>query len=182
MLNGPNILLRGLELTDVSELMKHWNSVEVKRFLFVSGPHSIQEEEEWIKYTWRERKEGKSFIFAIVYREKDLFIGNIEIRIMNQTSRRGNIGIVIFNQSYWSRGFGTESIQILLKYAFETLNLNSVELEVFANNPRAQRCYEKSGFKEMGVRREAVFVEGQYVDSILLDITVNEWKSLQVQN
>ena len=178
MLNGPNILLRGLELTDVTELMKHWNSVEVKRFLFISVPHSVQEEEEWVKYTWKQRKEGKNFVFAIIYKENDLYIGNIEISIIDQNSRRGVIGIAIFNQSYWNKGFGTESIQILLKFAFETLNLNSVELEVFANNQRAQRCYEKSGFTQTGVRREAVFVEGKYIDSILLDITVNEWKSI----
>lgn len=179
MLYGQNIFLRGLELTDVPELMKHWNNVEVKKFLNSSVPHSIQEEEEWVKYTWKQRKEGKGFIFAIVYKENDFYIGNIEISIINPKSRRGVIGIAIFNQSYWSRGFGTESIQILLKFAFETLNLNSVELEVFANNQRAQSCYEKSGFKQMGVRREAVFVEGEYIDSILLDITVDEWKSMQ---
>ena len=179
MLNGQNIFLRGLELTDVPEIMKHWNNVEVKKFLNSSTPHSSQEEEEWVKYTWKQRKEGKGFTFAIIYKENNLYIGNIEISIINQNSRRGVVGIVIFNQSYWNKGFGTESIQILLKFAFETLNLNSVELEVFANNQRAQHCYEKSGFKQMGIRREAVFVEGKYIDSILLDITVDEWKSIQ---
>lgn len=178
MLFGHNIYLRGLELTDVTELMKHWNNVEVKKFLSSSVPHSIQEEVEWIKLTWKHRKEGKGFIYAIIHKETDLYIGNIEIDVINQNSRRGVLGIAIFNQDYWNRGFGTESIQILLKFAFKVLNLNSVELEVFANNQRALRCYEKSRFKQMGVRREAVFVEGEYVDSLLLDITVNEWKSM----
>jgi RimJ/RimL family protein N-acetyltransferase len=179
MLLGQYILLRGLELTDVPELMKHWNNVEVKKFLNSSAPHSIQEEEEWVKHTWQQRKEGKGFIFAIIYKEIDLYVGNIEISIIDQNSRRGVIGIAIFNQFYWNKGIGTESIQILLKFAFETLNLNTVELEVFANNPRAQRCYEKNGFKQMGVRREAIFVDGEYIDIILLDITHNEWKGLQ---
>jgi len=179
MLYGQNIFLRGLELTDVPELMKHWNNIEVKKFLNSSVPHSIQEEEEWIKYTWKQRKEEKSFIFAIVYKKNDLYMGNIEIGVIDRKSRRGVIGIAIFNQSYWDRGFGTESIQILLKFAFNTLNLNSVELEVYANNKRAHHCYEKSGFKQMGVRREAIFIEGSFIDSILLDITADEWKSMQ---
>jgi RimJ/RimL family protein N-acetyltransferase len=179
MLFGKNIYLRGLELTDVSELMKHWNNVEVKKFLLVSVPHSIQEEEEWVKYTWKQRKNGKSFIFAIINKETDLYIGNIEIKITSQSSRRGEIGIVIFNKNYWNKGFGTESIKILLKFAFNNLNLNSVELEVFANNQRAIQCYKKCGFKQMGVRREAIFMEGKYIDSLLLDMTVNEWKNLK---
>ncbi|MHA2032108.1 MAG: GNAT family N-acetyltransferase [Candidatus Kariarchaeaceae archaeon] len=179
MLFGQNIYLRGLELTDVTELMKHWNNAEVKKFLISSVPHSIQEEVEWVKHTWKLRKDGKSFIFAIIYKETDLYIGNIEIEIISQISRRGAIGIVIFNQDYWNKGFGTESIQILLNFAFNILNLNSVELEVFAYNQRAKQCYKKCGFKQMGIRREAVFMEGEYFDSLLLDITVNEWKGIK---
>ncbi|MHA2032259.1 MAG: GNAT family N-acetyltransferase [Candidatus Kariarchaeaceae archaeon] len=177
MLYGQNIYLRGLELTDVTELMKHWNNVEVKKFLNSSIPHSTQEEVEWVKHTWKQRKDGKKFIFAIIYKESDLYIGNIEISIISQNSRRGVVGIVIFNQDYWNKGLGTESIQIILEFAFNILNLNSVELEVFANNQRAIQCYKKCGFKQMGVRREAVFMEGKYFDSLLLDITVNEWKN-----
>lgn len=180
MLFGQNIYLRGLELTDVTELMKHWNNVEVKKFLNSSAPHSVQEEVEWVKHTWTLRKEGKGFTFAIIYKENELYIGNIEVSIVNQNSRRGAIGIVIFNQDYWDKGVGTESILILLNYSFNILNLNSVELEVFGNNHRAIRCYEKCGFKQMGVRREAVFIDGKYIDSLLLDITITEWKNTQV--
>ena len=182
MLFGQNIFLRGLELTDVTELMKHWNNVEVKKFLISSVPHSIQEEEEWVKNTWKQRKDGKSFTFAIIYKETDLYIGNIEIDIISQNSRRGVIGIAIFNQDYWNKGFGTESIQVLLKFAFNILNLNSIELEVFANNQRAIQCYKNCGFEQTGVRREAIFMEGEYFDSLLLDITVNEWKSIKDKN
>ena len=180
MLYGQNIYLRGLELSDVTELMKHWNNLELKKYLNTSVPHSIQEEVDWVKHTWKRRKEGKDFVFAIVYKENDLYIGNIEISIINQSSRRGVIGIAIFNKEYWNQGIGTESIQVLMKYAFDVLNLNSIELEVFANNPRAIRCYEKCGFKQTGVRREAVFVDGEYINSLLLDITNNDWKNIIV--
>lgn len=178
MLIGQNIYLRGLELSDVPELMKHWNNRELKQFLNKIAPQSIQEEEQWIRNTWNERKNGNSYVFGICLVETDLYIGNSEVRILDTISRRGNLGISIFNPDYWNKGHGTEAIRLILDYSFTTLNLHSAELEVFSNNPRAQRCYEKNGFKKTGVRREALFRDGKYINIFLLDITKKEWNNL----
>ncbi len=182
MLFGQNIYLRGLELTDLPEIMKYWNNQELKQFLNATTPHSAQEEEEWIRKTWEERKNGESYVYGIVLTDSDIYIGNVEVRIKDPISRRGNLGIAIFNPVYWGKGFGTEAIEVMLKYAFTTLNLHSAELEVFSNNPRAQRCYEKCGFQKSGVRREALFVNGEYRDIFLLDITKEEWKDKKSEN
>ncbi|MHA1976720.1 MAG: GNAT family N-acetyltransferase [Candidatus Hodarchaeales archaeon] len=176
MIYGKNIYLRGVELSDVPELMKYWNNRELKRFLHAITPHAIQEEEEWVRKTWSERRKGKSYVFAVVLVDSNLYIGNVEVSIMDTLSRRGNLGIAIFNPNYWSKGHGTEAIGMILGYSFTTLNLHSVQLSVFSNNPRAQRCYEKNGFKKTGVRREALYSDGEYLDIYLLDITKNEWK------
>ena len=176
MLYGQNVYLRGLELTDLPEIMKYWNSKELKQFLNAITPHSAQEEEEWIRKTWQERRSGNSFVYGIVLVHSDLYIGNVEVRVKDPISRRGNLGIAIFNREFWGKGHGTEAIEIMLKYTFTTLNLHSVELEVYSINPRAQRCYEKCGFQKTGIRREALFVNGEYLDIILMDITKEEWK------
>lgn len=177
MLIGKLVVLRGLELSDVDELMKYWNLKEVKRYLLAIGPNAKEEEIEWIKGTWERRQKGQDYVFGIVVKEENLYIGNVEIGIRNQINRRGYAGIAIFNPSYWGRGFGTEAIQLLIEYGFKNLNLNSVELEVFETNTRAQRCYEKVGFKEVGRRRQAQFFEGRYIDSIVMDILSSEWAS-----
>jgi RimJ/RimL family protein N-acetyltransferase len=182
MLTGQNIYLRGLELTDVTELMKFWNNKEIRQFLHAYAPNSVHEEQEWIRNTWAERKKGRTYVFGIITKAQDLYIGNIEISIVNQISRRGNLGIVIFNPAFWNKGYGTEAVQLILTYGFKTLNLHSIELEVFDNNPRAQRCYEKVGFQKMGRRRESVYSDGKYIDSLLLDITSTEWEEKHTSN
>ena len=73
------------------------------------------------------------------------------------------------------KGFGTESMNLIVEYAFNTLNLHSVELELFADHPQAQRCYEKVGFKLMGRHRDVYYHEGKYVDSIIMDLLSSEW-------
>ncbi|MFX0052752.1 MAG: GNAT family N-acetyltransferase [Candidatus Hermodarchaeota archaeon] len=147
----------------------------MKEFLMISSPHAKEEEIEWIKKTWEMRKKGDAYVFGIVNSEKDLYIGNIELRIISQISRRGMIGLVIFNPEYWDKGFGTEALKLIINYGFKNLNLYSIELEVFETNLRAQTCYRKVGFKEVGRRRKAQFYKGTYIDSIIMDIISSEW-------
>lgn len=176
MLEGKQVTLRGLELLDVDELMKHWNRKEVRQFLLQFTPHSIEEEKDWIRNTWERRKKGKGYTFGIILKSKNLYIGNVEVSIMNPISRRGLIGIAIFNTEYWSQGLGSEALELIIDYTFNNLNLHSVELELHENNERAYSCYKKVGFIEIGKRREAYFSDGQRIDSIVMDILAAEWK------
>jgi diamine N-acetyltransferase len=50
-----------------------------------------------------------------------------------------------------------------------------VELEVFDENARARRCYEKAGFRYEGTRRQAIFSEGRYHDAHLMSILREEF-------
>ncbi|MFX0204840.1 MAG: GNAT family N-acetyltransferase [Candidatus Hodarchaeota archaeon] len=70
-------------------------------------------------------------------------------------TRRGLIGLVIFNPEYWNKGFGTEALKLIINYRFKNLNLYSIELEVFETDLRAQASYRKVGFREVGRRRKA---------------------------
>jgi RimJ/RimL family protein N-acetyltransferase len=177
MIVGNKIILRGLELSDVDELMKHWNKQEVKQYLLQIAPHSREEEEEWIRSTWKNRKEGSSYVFAIVTKAEGLHIGNVEVMIKNQISRRGEVGIVIFNSTYWGQGLGSEALELILDYGFKNLNLYSIELKVFEKNQRARAAYKKVGFVEVGRQREAHFFEGQLIDIIIMDILASEWRT-----
>ncbi|MHA1976239.1 MAG: GNAT family N-acetyltransferase [Candidatus Hodarchaeales archaeon] len=175
MLEGSNLILRGLELNDVEELMKHWNNAEHRKYILNKVPQSREEEIEWIKHGWQIRSEGKGYIFAIIHKESHLYIGHLGLDIKDRISGRGSLGIAIFNKEYWNKGYGTESMRLIVDYAFKTLNLHSVELELYADHPQAQRCYEKVGFKVVGRHREAYYNEGKYVDSVIMDLLKTEW-------
>jgi len=73
------------------------------------------------------------------------------------------------------RGLGTEATRLILGHAFESLGLHRVGLEVYAFNPRGRRAYEKVGFVEEGVRRDALRFDGAFVDSVLMSVLAPEW-------
>ena len=68
---------------------------------------------------------------------------------------------------------------LLIDYGFNTLNLLSLELKVFANNLRAIACYEKLGFKKIGYRRKADYIEGIFLDDLMMDLLVEDWKNMK---
>ncbi len=90
-------------------------------------------------------------------------------------NHNAEFGIVIWNKQYWDQGLGAEATQLLLKYAFEQLNLNRVGLQVFAFNDRAIAMYNKVGFQQVGKLRKSVFRDGSYHDELLMDILREDW-------
>jgi RimJ/RimL family protein N-acetyltransferase len=177
LLEGQKVRLRSFELSDLDEIMKHWNKIELRRFLGAvdRGPASHNEEEEWIKNTWKERKEKKAHTFAVETVANNQLIGGTGIFGIDWTSRSAEAGISIYNPEFWGKGFGAEALELLLGFAFRDLNMNRIGLEVFDFNKRAYKCYVKVGFRETGKRRKVKFIQGQYHDGILMDILKDEW-------
>jgi RimJ/RimL family protein N-acetyltransferase len=177
MIEGTRVRLRSFELSDLDEIMKHWNKMELRNFIGSAdmGPVSRSEEEEFIRNTWKQRQERKAFIFAIETKTENKLIGGTSLFKINWTSRSTEVGIAIYNPEYWGKGYGQEAMNLILGFAFRNLNLNRVELYPFDFNKRAQKCYLKVGFKEVGRRRKVRFIDGEYHDDILMDILKDEW-------
>ncbi len=60
------------------------------------------------------------------------------------------LGIRIGVKSYWSRGYGTEAVNLLVQYAAIEFQVTRIWLKVLPENTRAIRCYEKCGFWSAG--------------------------------
>ena len=122
------------------------NDIEVQKYIS-NNRHAYTYEDE---VNWVDRKlKEKALVFSMIEKDTDEFIGNIEI--MDIKNNVAEMGISITRRKQ-DKHFGEESIKRLIKYAFETLNLDALELNVFDFNPRGIRCYEKCGFKKDGLK------------------------------
>ena len=72
------------------------------------------------------------------------------------------------------RGYGTQATRLVLGYAFETVGLHRVSLEVYSFNPRAQHVYETCGFRVEGRQREALRWDGEWHDAIVMGILATD--------
>lgn len=84
-------------------------------------------------------------------------IGNCTYFNIDMKRKEAELGIIVGNKKYWSKGYGREAITLLLKHMFETVGLGRVYLYTLDWNLRAQACFRACGFRE--VRRST---EGAY--------------------
>lgn len=161
MLKGNNIYLRALEKGDIGILYRLCNEEKVKTYNTI--PDDIQS-----------NNKDKSLRKALsIINEKNVLIGFVTYKESNYFNKVYSIGITI-GSKYWGRRYGQNSIKTLLKYLFDEKGAVKVELEVIESNLRAISCYKKCGFIEETIRKNKVYIEGRYEDTIVMGIIKNE--------
>lgn len=117
-----------------------------------------------------------SILFTICRKEDDEPIGQTAFVRIDWIGRNGIFFLGLANKENWSKGYGLETVRLMLKYAFETLNFHRVELRVADENPAGIHIYKKVGFKHEGTQRDAMYHDGRYVDFHIMGILEHEFE------
>jgi RimJ/RimL family protein N-acetyltransferase len=175
MIRGERVTLRPVDADQDGERACHWvNDLQVTRFLGFQGPITCHHERELLA---RERDPERDLMLAIEA-EDGTHIGNCGLHRISRQSRKAELGIMIGDKRYWGRGYGTDVVKTLCAFGFVQLSLQRIELGVFSHNPRAQRCYEKAGFRHEGVFRRSIYKAGEYRDEVRMAILREEFIEL----
>ncbi|MEW5828147.1 MAG: GNAT family protein [Chloroflexota bacterium] len=144
--------------------------------LLDTGPARLYSSKAHRKFIEEELAADKPNLFPFMIRtiQGDQLIGEIDLHVTEWTHRDAFVGIGIVN-GYQGRGYGTDAMRLVLRYAFTELNLARVTLNVFEYNPRAIRSYEKAGFKVEGRQRGFINREGKRYNLIYMGILYDEW-------
>jgi RimJ/RimL family protein N-acetyltransferase len=175
MIIGDGIRLRAIERSDLPLFVNWLNDHDVRRFLTIYFPMSMAFEEKWFESMISKAPEEQPLVIEVITEEGWKPIGNIGLMNVCNIDRDAELGIFIGEKSEWGKGFGRNAIKLMLRYAFQTLNLNRIYLKVFENNLRGIKSYRASGFIEEGRMRQAKFSEGAYLDVVLMSVLRSEW-------
>jgi ribosomal-protein-alanine N-acetyltransferase len=113
-------------------------------------------------------KDPSRVMLAIRRRTDPKIIGYLHIQNVNAVHRSADIGIRIGEEKHRGQGFGKEALIMGLDYCWLHLNLERVALIVFRNNTRAIKAYKAAGFKREGLLKRLFFVDGAWVDVLLM--------------
>ena len=176
MIIGERIRLRALERSDLPQFLTWLNDPEVTENLFLMHPLSMEEEEKWFEGMNQRPLYERPLCIEVRKPDHWHLIGNLSLMDFQWTHRSAELGIVIGDKTHWNQGYGTEAISLLVKHAFDELNLHRVWLRVYDTNPGGMRCYEKVGFQHEGILREAVYTHGKYINMHVMSILRHEWQ------
>ena len=167
--------------TDADAIARWTQDSEYARFLDsnIARPlrsKSLKEEFE------KESIKNDQYDFSIHISGDDRLIGFIGLGGISWVHGVAWVGIGIGEKDCWGKGYGTDAMQVVLRFAFEELNLHRVSLNVFEYNPRAVRSYEKAGFVHEGRLQRSLNRNGKRWDIIFMGILRDEWLSRQSGN
>lgn len=131
---------------------------------------------EWLE---KEPENQNGYFLMIRTLEDDRPIGTIGLEDIHWAFGEAWVGIGIGEEADWGKGYGTDAMNIILRFAFQELNLHRVSLNVFQFNERAIRSYEKLGFQTEGRVRQWMQRDGVRYDLIYMGILNHEWQALQ---
>ena len=113
--------------------------------------------------------------YAIIRKEDNKIIGSYGLEIKSEVARRFHVGGFIGEVEDRGKGYGTEALKLITKYAFEILNAETLFSGVFTFNEGSIKSCEKAGYKIAGKFRNAYFYNGEYHDEICVEITKEDY-------
>lgn len=173
-LEGERVYLRPIEQGDAEGYFHMLFNPEVRR---LTGTRQAFTLEGIQRYIDDKSSDASTVFLLIALSDNDEVIGDIVLQDVDSVNRNAGVRIAIFSEKHQSNGYGPEAMRLLLEYGFGQLNLHRIELEVFGYNERAMKAYEKVGFIREGIRRDVLFYNHEYHDSITMSMLEEEFKA-----
>ncbi len=149
-LHGPRVTIRPLRRPDL-DTMSSWPRFDDPLDRLFDWPRrSPRENDAWFTHLMRDRAR----VYYAIENESHELIGRISLReIRGRRSARLGIGL---GPQFVGRGYGSEALRVFLGYYFAELGFARMVLDVAAVNERAIRCYERCGFRYIGVHYQEI--------------------------
>ena len=162
---NEDLLIRKPKKSDIDERFSLGRSLEFRKMVGGStkelppyeydNAERLYEREMKNKYSWFIEYQGK-------------MIGVCRLRLQDTGAVRYSIGI--YDDSLFSKGIGTKVTKAITKFAFNTLEINELELMVLEYNKRALRCYEKCGYKIINILKDNLEIDGIKYNDVIMRI------------
>jgi RimJ/RimL family protein N-acetyltransferase len=177
LLHGETVQLSAENPEVMAAQLFRWDQdTEWFRFLDTDPPRLFSEKKvkEWLEKDL-DKPSTDEIYFAIRTLKDDILIGFIGL--FNLLMHHGDalVAIALGEREYWGKGYGSDAMRVILRYAFNELNLRKVGLIVFEYNTRAIRSYEKTGFRHEGRIRGAILREGRRWDWLYMGLMREEF-------
>jgi [ribosomal protein S5]-alanine N-acetyltransferase len=177
LIRGERVFLRPIEKAD-AVLSHRWRSdAEVAELASIAMPKSLaQMELRAERLALGTDEETYAFIICLLDDEQP--IGEASLMELDRLNGSAELGIFIGEKEEWGKGYGTDAVNALVDFGFGSLRLERIWLEVWIENDRARRSYDKAGFVHEGTLRHDRYEGGRFTDGDIMSILRDEWLAL----
>lgn len=164
-LESERLYLRGITPDDISEKYLSWlndqeTSLQNSHALF---PYSLENLKSYVNSVYTNKN---IIVLAIIDKETNTHIGNISLQGINWINRSAEYAILLGDKNYWRKGIAYEASKLIIDHGFNNLNLHRIHCGTTSENYGMQKLAQKLNMQQEGVRKEAFYKHGKYMDII----------------
>ena len=180
LLNGKRIYLETLTTkVDAKILQENINDFEQTKYMHeVPYPYTLEDAESYIKYL-KSITDDSCIELGIFNRSTDEFIGVVSLSNINYQYENGEIGYWI-RKKFWNNGYAKEATQMLIRYAFQELNLVRIYATLQKENTGSLALLTSLGFQVEGLMRKSVKNKGKLVDRYICSLLLEDCNDIHV--
>jgi RimJ/RimL family protein N-acetyltransferase len=175
-ISTQRLRLREYTEADFEGVHAYSQDLETVRFM-TWGPNTPEDTQKFIQLAISQQavKPRVNFHFVIALQETDQIIGGCGIHIQRPEHRGAEIGYC-FNRVFWGQGYATETMEALLKFGFEALNLHRIIATCDPRNIGSERVMQKNGLRKEAHYIQELWQKNEWRDSLLYAILDHEWQ------
>lgn len=145
-----NLVLRAFAAIDRKPLLRLLNDEHISSMMggFIPYPYTLEDATTYIEKHKNDSLHTPSIAFAIILKETNELIGNVQIRINNDNKSEGRLSYWI-GKTYWGKGYATETVQSFLSFLFNNSSIEQITADHFIENPASGKVLEKCGFAKL---------------------------------
>ena len=180
------LILRQLRMEDVYEYYERlFGDADVTRYMDVEPHQDISESLESLQRILDRYEEEDYYCWAIEAKEEEGLIGLIKLMRFDPRDNSCSFAYML-GCRYWNKGYGTEALKAVFRFAFEELKVERIVADHMAPNIASGRVMEKLGMKHIGTEPEKYVKTGRRYDALVYELrstsdapmTANEYQSL----
>lgn len=124
--------------------------------------------DELKEYYEDEMKDG-SVCFVVELQKTGKVIGEVGLHDIKQGDKVAEISITVFDEENHGKWYGSDALEILIRYAFEYLSMRKLVAWIYAHNTPSITLFEKYGFECNGRQKSHKLIRGKYEDCLVYE-------------
>lgn len=169
LLEGKHIKLRALEPEDLDFLYQIENNADFWEVSHTQTPFSKFLLKQYLENAHLDIYEAKQLRLVIEENKTKKQLGMIDLFDFNPQHQRAGIGVII-DKRFQNLGHASEAMEVLINYAFTSLNLHQLFANITPDNKKSIALFVKHGFKKTGEKKDWLFINGHYKNECIFQL------------
>ncbi len=170
ILQNDTVRLRAIEMQDIGLIYAWENDTEIWQVSNTITPFSRYVIKRYIENAHLDIYQAKQLRLMIDDRKAKKTIGTIDIFDFDPFHNRAGVGMLIAEKEYRRKGYASQSLELLINYAFKVLNLHQLYCNIPDNNKASLSLFQKHGFEIIGLKKEWLKTSAGYINEYMLQL------------